>query len=184
MSPDEIKAILADHVDWLLGSDGGKRADLSGANLSGANLRGAELSGANLSGAKLSGDDLRRADLRGADMSGVIYDYSTAGFNLACPEVGAFHAFKKCRDGKILELLVTENAKRSSATTRKIRFSEAIPLSVSDGSDFAVSLHDGNFIYRVGELVTVEDFDEDRWNECSRGIHGFLTRHEAEMWEE
>ncbi len=63
------------------------------------------------------------------------------------------------------------------------RVSEAVVLSVSDGNDFAVSKYGSGFIYRVGEVIKVDDFDEDRWNECSRGIHCFLTRHEAEMWE-
>ena len=164
MSPDEIKTILADHAVWLLGRDGGKRANLIGANLIGADLRG--------------------ADLRGANLREAIYDYLTVGFNLACPEVGSFHAFKKCQDGLVVELFVPETAKRSSATTRKIRFSEALVVAISDGSDFAVSMRDPNFHYRVGETVRVDDFDDDRWNECSRGIHGFLTRHEAEMWEQ
>ena len=169
MSPDEIEKILEDHADWLLERDGGKMANLSWANLREADLRGANLRGANL---------------RGANLRGAIYDYLTVGFNLACPEVGSFHAFKKCQDGLVVELFVPETAKRSSATTRKIRFSEALVVAISDGSDFAVSMRDPNFHYRVGETVRVDDFDDDRWNECSRGIHGFLTRHEAEMWEQ
>ena len=31
----------------------------------------------------------------------------------------------------------------------------------------------------VGETVSVSDFDENRWNECSTGIHFFITRDEA-----
>ena len=41
------------------------------------------------------------------------------------------------------------------------------------------SNRDPSFIYRVGELVSVDDFDEDRWNECSTGIHFFINRQEA-----
>ena len=197
MTPKEIKAVLKSHSDWLRGIEGGNRADLSvadlsGANLSEANLRGADLSGANLRGADLRGADLRGADLRDANLSDAnlseanlseaTYDYSTVGLNLACPEAGAFHAFKQCRDNAIVELLVPEHAKRLSATTRKIRVSEAVVLSVSGENDYAVSKYNIDFVYRVGETVQVEDFDEDRWNECSHGIHCFLTRHEAEMW--
>ena len=184
MSPDEIEKILEDHADWLLERDGGKMADLREANLRGANLWRADLRGADLSGANLRGANLSGANLRGANLREAIYDYLTVGFNLACPEVGSFHAFKKCQDGLVVELFVPETAKRSSATTRKIRFSEALVVAISDGSDFAVSMRDPNFHYRVGETVRVDDFDDDRWNECSRGIHGFLTRHEAEMWEQ
>ena len=39
--------------------------------------------------------------------------------------------------------------------------------------------HDKDFIYKVGEIVEVKDFDENRWEECSTGIHFFLTRDEA-----
>ena len=38
---------------------------------------------------------------------------------------------------------------------------------------------DKNFIYRIGEKVEVEHFDEDRKNECAPGIHFFITRQEA-----
>ena len=35
------------------------------------------------------------------------------------------------------------------------------------------------FKYTVGETVEVKDFDPDRWNECSTGIHFFMDRQEA-----
>lgn len=38
---------------------------------------------------------------------------------------------------------------------------------------------DRSFIYRVGETVSVDDFDNNRWNECAPGIHFFVTRDEA-----
>lgn len=40
-------------------------------------------------------------------------------------------------------------------------------------------LKDGGFTYRVGETVVPDSFDEDRWNECSNGIHFFITKQEA-----
>lgn len=48
-----IKKVLELHAAWLLGGEGGVRANLSGANLGGANLHWANLSGADLSGANL-----------------------------------------------------------------------------------------------------------------------------------
>ena len=70
-----LKQILELHRKWLNNGDGGKRADLRGANLRGAdlcyaNLRGADLRGANLCDANLRGADLRGANLRGADLRG------------------------------------------------------------------------------------------------------------------
>lgn len=199
MTSDKIKEILEKHRKWLTDEEGGECADLSGANLCGANLRGAnlswaDLSGANLRGANLSGADLRRADLSGADLRGanlrganlreVIYDENTAFFALCCPEEGSFIGFKKA-GRKIIKLQIPKSAKRSSATTRKCRCSKAKVLSITeiDGSDSGIteirSDLDESFIYKVGETVSVSNFDENRWNECSTGIHFFITRDEA-----
>ena len=46
----------------------------------------------------------------------------------------------------------------------------------------AASSHDRAFVYRVGETVSVDDFCEDRWDECAPGIHFFITRTEAEKY--
>jgi uncharacterized protein YjbI with pentapeptide repeats len=53
-------ATLQEHKAWLH-NNGGKRANLSGADLRRADLIGADLSWANLIGANLSGANLRRA---------------------------------------------------------------------------------------------------------------------------
>ena len=108
-------------------------------------------------------------------------------FALACPEEGEFIGWKKA-NGLIVKLLILADAKRSSATTRKCRCSKAKVLSIQtiDGDEaeqpFVASDHDKSFFYRVGETVEVTDFDEDRWKECSTGIHFFITRREAEQW--
>ena len=36
--------------------------------------------------------------------------------------------------------------------------------------------------YKVGEIAKVDDFDDDRRNECAPGIHFFITRQEAVDW--
>lgn len=210
MNADKLRTILVNHSKWVLG-DGGERADLIGADLRNTNLRGADLrdadlcdanlsnadlSNADLYGANLSDANLRKADLsdanlfganlsgadlRGANLSDICASESTAGYWLACPESGAFDAYKKCRDGVIVKLRIPASAKRSSATTRKCRASSAKVLAVY-GAEYGVSQHDVSFIYRVGETVSVPDFDTDRWNECSQGIHFFITRSEAEQY--
>jgi uncharacterized protein YjbI with pentapeptide repeats len=193
----------------ILSSANLSRADLSGAYLRGANLRGAylrganlssaDLRGANLSGADLSGADLSRANLNsanlnsanlcsaylsGADLSGVMYNETTAFFLPQCPSEGGFIAWKKAGD-KIIKIKVTEDAKRSSATTLKCRCSKAEVLEIQnlDGSlsDLTEipSDYDENFRYTVGEIVEVADFDENRWKECSSGIHFFINREMA-----
>ena len=161
-----------------------RSADLSGANLSGADLSGANLRGANLSGADLSGANLRSADLSGANLLNVRYDECTGFFALVCPEEGSFIGYKKA-NGHIVKLRITEDALRSSATSRKCRCSKAEVLSITtlDGEDDGLtsipSNYDSNFIYRVGTTVEVEDFETDRWDECAAGIHFFITRQEA-----
>jgi len=152
-------------------------ADLYGADLRGANLRGADLREANLRGANLRGADLREANLRGANL------YDTV-LNLQCPEKGAFVGFKKLSKDRIAELEITLDAKRSSATTRKCRCSKAKVISITNQDNTEIfyegtSKRHENFIYIVGETIEVKDFDDNRWNECSTGIHFFITRKEA-----
>lgn len=164
-----------------------RNADLSEADLRDADLRYADLSDANLSNADLSEANLSRANLIDADLSGAISDASTTMFNLACPEEGEFIGWKKA-SGLIVKLLILADAKRSSATSRKCRCSKAKVLSIQtiDGVEseqqVVASNYDKRFFYRVGETVEVADFDDDRWNECSTGIHFFITRREAEQW--
>ena len=156
-------------------------ADLSGADLRDANLGGANLRGANLRDANLGGADLSGADLRGADLGGVQYNENTAFFALQCPDEGAFVAWKKCENNVIVKLLIPEDAKRSSATSRKCRASKAIVLEVI-GAEKGVSHNDASFVYEVGKEVVADSFDDDRWNECSHGIHFFISRNEAENY--
>lgn len=101
---------------------------------------------------------------------------------MQCPTEGSFIAWKKVVGDMIVKLRVTENAKRSSATTLKCRCSEAQVLDIqdADGNSLDISavrsIHDRDFIYRKGEVVRVDNFDEDRWSECSTGIHFFIDR--------
>ena len=171
-------------------------ADLSWANLSGADLSGADLSRANLfradlSWANLPGADLSGADLSGADLSGANYIEKAKNlfYPIACPEIGAFVGWKKARVKTgghecIVKLGITEDAVRSSAAGRKCRCSKATVLEIQDleGNvleQVAVSDRDENFHYIPGTVVSVSDFDENRWNECSTGIHFYITREEA-----
>ena len=171
-------------------------ADLRGANLCGANLREANLCGANLCGANLCGANLREANLCGANL----YEANLCGADLrganlcgaknipfiplVCPEKGSFTAFKKC-GSYIIELLIPQDAKRCSATTRKCRssYAKVVAITNMDGSQAEVD-HVTNHAYepieyKIGENVYPDSFDDDRWNECSHGIHFFINRQEA-----
>ena len=183
MNISQIREILSKHQKWLNDEADGERA-----NLRAADLRGADLSEANLRGAHLRAADLSEADLRGAkNTDRVIWNIYTAFYPLQCPEKGAYTAFKKARD-LIVELEIPADAMRSSATSRKCRASKARVISITDVSgnpagDSVASDYDSNFVYRVGEMVEVPDFDTDRWNECAPGIHHFITRGEAVRYE-
>ena len=175
ITAEELKEILCKHTLWINGDPQGERANLYKADLSGANLSGANLYKADLSYADLSGADLYKANLNGAKID----------FPIVCPENGSFVGYKKCRGDLIVELEIPEDALRSSATTRKCRCSKAKVISITnlDGSGSqtkeAISWRDSSFVYKLGETVEVTNFDTDRWNECSTGIHFFVTREEA-----
>lgn len=176
------------------------RASLINANLDGADLHLASLYGADLNYACFSFADLSRtklnkanfvgADLSCADLSEArlymtnLIDAKNIDFPISCPEKGSFIGFKKA-NGLIVELEIPSDALRSSATTRKCRCSKAKVISITnpDGSPSNVtsipSSWDSNFIYRIGDIVEVTDFDTNRWNECAPGIHFFITRQEA-----
>ena len=181
MDVAKLKDILDKHLKWIRGEDGGERANLSRADLSGADLYGANLSGA----------DLSRADLYGADLSRANYIEKAKNlfYPIACPESGAFVGWKKARikGGRgecIVKLEIAKDAMRSSATGRKCRCSKATVLEIQDINgnvleQSPVSDRDKNFHYVPGSVVSVSDFDENRWNECSTGIHFYITREEA-----
>ena len=179
---EELKTIIENHKHWLKGDCDGwedmkadlREADVSMADVSMADLRKADLRGANLSGAK--------------ELDNVQYNEKTSFFAIQCPESGAFEAYKKaiCMGGgaAIVHMLVPSTAKRSSATSRKCRVSEAKVLDITsiDGKEEfteAMSQHDNSFVYRKGDTVKVDNFCDDRWNECAAGIHCFITRREA-----
>jgi hypothetical protein len=198
MTELELKEILEKHNKWLNNKDGGEKANLSGADLRWADLRWADLRWADLRGADLSGADLRGADLSGADLSGAdlsganlkvvpTYNEGTCFYALQCPEEGSFIGFKKCRKDRIVKLLITDDALRSSATTRKCRANkvkvlEILSIDKKESFERAISKQDSDFEYIVGETIEINDFDKDRWNECSSGIHFFITRKEAEQY--
>ena len=167
-------------------------ANLRGANLSDANLCNADLFGANLRDANLRNADLRNADLRRADLCGasidqMMWNIYTVFYPLQCPESGSYIGYKKA-SGLVVELEIPADARRASATSRKCRASKAKVLSITDingnpAGGQVKSNYDPDFVYTIGETVEVSDFDDDRWNECSTGIHHFITRAEAVIYE-
>ena len=171
-------------------------ADLSYADLSFANLSNADLSNANLFGANLRYADLSFARLLNTELKGAnVYDTNFSHVNLTsaknisfvpyvCPDTGSFIGYKKA-GRMIVKLEIPEDAKRLSATSRKCRCNKAKVLGIYDYEHNLLKVkevssdRDKNFIYQVGKTVEVKDFDENRWNECSTGIHFFINFEEA-----
>ena len=160
-------------------------ADLCCADLRYANLGDANLGDANLGDANLHGEDLRGAKLRGADLGYAnLCDGTKVPFvPFACPSEGAFIGWKKVRD-YLIKLEIPEDAKRCSATTNKCRCDKAKVLSITNiksGEEIQELCNDSYSacIYKVGKMVYPDSFDDDRWNECSNGIHFFINKQEA-----
>ena len=189
MNANELKNILKLHKKWLNNEEGGLKADLREADLRGADLSGANLYGANLRGANLYRADLCGAILCGADLRGAnLREAKNIPFiPYTCPDTGSFIGYKKA-NGYIVVLEILSDARRCSATDRKCRCDKAKVLEIQnlDGSKANVNTvasgYDSSFIYTVGEIVEEPNFDEDRWNECSAGIHFFTNRQEAVVY--
>ena len=176
-------------------------ADLAGANLEGANLEsanlswadliGANLKEANLKDANLKGAILDGADLKGADIAGAVLNAAHLNgaqnipyIPLSCPSEGAFVAWKKVEWKYLVKIQIPEDARRCSATTRKCRCDKAMVLDITslDGETHFDEVVNNNYkktIYKVGEMVYPDSFDENRWNECSNGIHFFVNKEDA-----
>ena len=157
------------------------RASLTGASLNGASLNGASLDGASLDGASLDGASLTGASLYGASL----YGASNIPFiPFACPSDGAFIGWKKVC-GNLIKLEIPEDARRCSATSLKCRCDKAKVLSVwnmgleKEVSEVVNHAYGQDTLYKVGEMVYPDSFDENRWNECSRGIHFFINKQNA-----
>lgn len=171
-------------------------------NLVNSNFISCSLTNVNLAGANLSS-----AEIRDCKLENITTNPCTSFYSLQCPEEGSFIGFKKANifvpdntlgdytvtnmnigspHPVIIKLQITEDSLRSSATSRKCRCSKAKVLSISylDGTEcsegtIAHSKRDFDFTYKVGDILEIKNFNEDRWKGCTTGIHFFITREEA-----
>ena len=149
--------------------------------LQSADLRGAYLKGADLREANLNGADLRGADLEGAKLP---------EFLVKLPPVGeSFIGWKKVCGGVVLKLEIPAESPRVSTfigtkcRAKRAKVLEAFDFSGNPAQETEFeSLRDYTFVYRVGEVVEVRDFDDDIRVECTRGIHFFIEREEAQEY--
>ena len=189
-------------VEWAF-LDG---ASLNGASLNGASLKGTSLDGASLNYASLYKTSFERTSLEGASFykasleGNSFYKASLNGVSFyeaslneaidlpfipfACPETGAFIGWKKAH-GKIIKLEIPAEAKRCSSASENCRCDKAKVLEIQEIDGRISSINkiqsdfDRDFIYEVGKTVSVKDFCDDRWKDCSQGIHFFINRQSA-----
>jgi hypothetical protein len=157
-------------------------ANLSSADLSSANLRSADLRSADLRSANLSYADLSYADLRSADLSSAKNSELAIAMPRILPE-GDLIGWKKCNGNKIVKLLIPEKSKRSHAFGRKCRAQFVKVLQVIGGGIAETSAYGQLTKYAKGKTVKADKWDADFCNECSNGIHFFITKEEAEDYQ-
>ncbi len=172
MSHGSVKNALFDHCS------------LRGVNFEKSNLQSAAMRFNDLTGANIKGANLFAAVLEHAKLDDIEYDDETRFFELYCPKEGAFLGYKKCFNNRLVQLLIPADAKRTSATMNSCRCSKAKVLTIKsfdykEQYEEAWSLVDENFVYRKGQWVEVLDFNEDRWQDSTTGIHFWMTREEA-----
>lgn len=161
-----------------------EHADLSKSNFKNCMMHTTNLRYANLTDVDISGADIFGANLEEANMTGLKYDENTKHYKMVCPETGAFLAWKTCFNTRLVRLLIPADARRTSSTLNTCRCDKAKVLAVTDPTetvkfDEAVSYVDGDFVYKVGEMVYAKGFNPDRWRDSTGGIHFFITKEEA-----
>lgn len=162
------------------------------ANLKYGVFADCDLTNAVFCGEVLAYADLQRAELSGADINHAILTESLLSgaknvpdIPYACRKTGSFIAYKAVTHGNIAKLEIPADARRVSATGKICRCDKAKALQIlnQNGKDAGVreaeSIYHPGFCYEVGEIISVPDFDEDRWHECSEGIHFFIEFDDA-----
>ena len=168
--------------DCLLDDCNLQSAIFINSNIKRASMRRVNLQNANIKGAKLYA-----AVLEGANLENIIFDEKTEYFSLYCPEEGAFIAYKKGLNNRIIKLLIPGDAKRVSSTRNCCRCDKVKVLEIKnfDGTSFyeeAWSTVAEDFCYKLGEWVYAGNFNEERWYDSTGGIHFWMTEEEARKY--
>jgi hypothetical protein len=84
----------------------------------------------------------------------------------------------------LIKLEICDDSKRSSATGTKCRCDKAKVLEIrevetGEHKDKVVNTNYTVTTYSVGEMVYADEWNENRCEECSHGIHFFINRQEA-----
>lgn len=162
-------------------------ADMDNAIFTKANLKEAYFSYINRS----FWSDFSDSDMTGAKVNDTHFDdenlKNVKGLYrpLYCPEEGSFIAWKSCRGGKIVKLLIPEDAERKGYAIGDCRASRAVVLDIfnkdGDSVDEAISQIDKDFIYKKGKTVVAKAVPSN-YSDVS-GIWFELSRAEAETYD-
>lgn len=194
MDLSQAEFLLCSFQNTVLNGVNFEDSSVENSLFDGCPLRGANFRRARMVTASFRYCDMRDCCIEDANLFGAVLEYAnlegirsnegTQWFRLHCPETGPFLAYKKCVNDRLVQLLVPADAKRTSATLTSCRCNKAKVLTIKSfdykkNFDEAWSLVDENFVYRKGQWVEVKDFNEDRWQDSTTGIHFWMTREEA-----
>lgn len=149
-------------------------SDFMDTNFTRANLKDAKLNGCNF----YAVCDLDKSEGKNNYIEGKVLTDNIIGY-------------KKCRNDIIVTLEIPRGAIVFSINGTKCRTNKVKVIAI-DGADRAYSkrsIYSKHSItncymsYYVGDEITIYDFDCKYNEECSEGIHFFLTREEAEAYE-
>lgn len=179
-------------------------ANFANCNLYGADMSDSTFKHANLNNSDMTNADIRGSKFTYADMSfsiitNAMYDevtaFECADMNmvegvppLQCPQSGSFIGYKKALTENNATLLITleipEDAFRSSNTSTLCRCSKARIIDARTYNNKSVyksdihSIYNSSYKYKVGDVLSVDDFDTNRWNN-TQGIYFYCSRAEA-----
>jgi len=165
-------------------------ANLYNANLSNANLYNADLYNANLSNANLSNANLSNANLEDANLSNANLEDAQLrdmkSLRQIIPETGSFNAWKKAC-GYVLKLEIPTKMKRTcNIKSRKCRGQGVKTLQIQNidgtkakGVEKVHGDHDKKTIYEIGKMTYPDKYDDNFLEDCTNGIHFFISREEA-----
>ena len=155
MKQEELNSILRLHKAWLIGEDGGERANLQGKFLEGVDLQYSDLRNSILHGinfkdailehADLSGANLHRANLNQADMRGADLDY--ASWPLWCGSLKAYVDDRIAIQLLYHTLSVVQHSPFVSEEVKKALLSEG-------------NVRIANRFHRVGECGEIKEWEE------------------------
>ena len=144
MDKTELQEILRLHRAWLNDEEGGKRANLHGADLGYANLHGADLGSADLHGARC-GFDAFFGGVKGAPFFQAVCGFGSRNAALtllAAGERKEWRWWTGCFSGTEEELRAAVAAKHGDTTAGRC-YVRAIDYLVAQAEDNAATANDG-----------------------------------------